>query len=219
MAVRWIGAQRDVLAGDVAGTIELASLAGEEHLYALGPCDRLRGEVTILDGRAFISRVIDGAIEVDARFEGRACFLVYAALSDWVERPVGPVSGNVEVEALVAAEAAEVGLDLQEPFPFRLTGTPDRLTLHVLDKRDTRPHTPALHEEAKVRFEYAGEPAEIIGFFSRSHRGIFTPREANVHMHATSRAGRVAGHVDDVVLAAGATLWLPRMRGGKDDSA
>ncbi len=115
--------------------------------------------------------------------------------------------------------AAEHGIDVAEPFPFRLTGLAERLLLHVLDKRDGLPHTPELHEQAKVRFRFHGEPVEVLGFFSSQHRGIFTPRESNVHMHARLRDGRVAGHVDDVGLAAGASLWLPQSRGGKDGHA
>jgi len=35
--VRWVGAQRTVLAGDLRAHISLERLAGLRHLYALGP--------------------------------------------------------------------------------------------------------------------------------------------------------------------------------------
>jgi acetolactate decarboxylase len=213
-AVRWTGAQRDVLAGDVSGKIALESLAGGRNLYALGPVEGLRGEVTIFDNEPCVSRVVHRSIEVDASFEPRACFLVYAHVRGWVEVPCGaPIEGMERLETMAVKRAAEHGIDVTEPFPFRLTGLAERLALHVLDKRDGLPHTPELHEQAKVRFSFHGEPVEVLGFFSSQHRGIFTPRESNVHMHARLRDGRVAGHVDDVrcycVLTA--TLVVPRI--------
>ena len=219
-AVRWTGAQRDVLGGDVSGKIALDSLTSESHLYALGPMEGLRGEVSVFDGEACISRVIHGAIDVDASLGHRACFLVYAHVRGWVEVHCGaPIEGMEHLETMAVKRAAEHGIDVTEPFPFRLTGLAEQLALHVLDKRDGLPHTPELHEQAKVRFSFHGEPVEVLGFFSEGHRGIFTPRESNVHLHARLREGRVAGHVDDVGLAAGASLWLPQSRGGKDGHA
>jgi hypothetical protein len=46
--VRWAGAQRDVLGGDISGRVDLAELAAIPDLYGLGPLEGVRGEVTIL---------------------------------------------------------------------------------------------------------------------------------------------------------------------------
>ncbi len=216
-AVRWSGAQRDVLAGDVSGKVDLDGLVSERHVYALGPLEGARGEVSVFDGVACISRVRDGSIQVDAGAGDRACFLVYARVPYWIEvARAEPIDDVAQLETLVVTGAAAHGIDVAEPFPFRLTGTANRLALHVLDKRDGLPHTPERHERAKARFVFSGEPVEALGFFSTQHRGIFTPRESNLHMHARLRDGRVAGHVDDVAWAGGASLWLPRTSGGKD---
>jgi iron complex transport system substrate-binding protein len=42
---------------------------------------------------------------------------------------------------------------------FPLRSTPATATFHVLDKRDGFPHTPALHEQAKARFQIEGQAA------------------------------------------------------------
>jgi len=65
VSVRWIGAQRDVLGGDIEGKVALASLADPAHLYALGPRAGVSGEVTILDGVPWIARVLDVGLSVD----------------------------------------------------------------------------------------------------------------------------------------------------------
>lgn len=45
--VQWVGAQRDVMRGDLISHISLDSLAERCHLYALGPLEQLQGEITI----------------------------------------------------------------------------------------------------------------------------------------------------------------------------
>ena len=102
MSVRWIGAQRDVLGGDVGAKISLREL----------------GELPHLDALIFMLRAYATAI-----------------------------------------------------------------TFHVLDKRDGLPHTPALHERATVRFRLERRVVEVLGFYSRRHRGMFTPGDSDLHMH------------------------------------
>lgn len=216
--MRWVGAQRDVLAGDVSGQIDLGTLADLPHLYALGPREDLQGEVTVFDGLPSVARVVDGRIEVDRSFGHRACFLVFATVAAWDEAVLAePVRGGSALEDAVVK--AVIGSGAGEPFAFRITGQAERAAFHVLHKRDGLPHTPALHERAKVHFTIEREAVEIIGFFSSRHRGIFTPRDANLHMHVRTVDDRVSGHVEDVELAAGASLWLPRTGGGKDGSS
>src|SRR5262245_28016603 len=162
-AVRWIGAQRDVLAGDVSGAIDLATLAHLPHLYALGPREGLLGEVSVFDGRPSVSRVVDDGIEVDATFEHRACFLAFATVVAWDEVVLAqPVDSVAVLEGRLLE--TPLGRRAAEPFPFRVTGRAKRLELHVLDKRDGLRHTPELHEHAKVHFAVHGAAVEVIGF-------------------------------------------------------
>ena len=46
--LRFIGAQREtIMNGKLAAAIDLRTLANAPHLYAIGPLEQLRGEVTI----------------------------------------------------------------------------------------------------------------------------------------------------------------------------
>ena len=83
--VRWVGAQRTVLAGDLRAHISLERLAGLPHLYALGPVAGLRGEITVVDGRPYVSQVEDGRIVVDPTFRHEAAFLVWAQIARWYD--------------------------------------------------------------------------------------------------------------------------------------
>ena len=79
----------------------------------------------------------------------------------------------------MVALAREAGLDPDRPLPFRVRATAVEATLHVLDKRDGLAHNPERHEQAKVRRTVEDAPVELVGFYSRQHRGIFPPGESN----------------------------------------
>src|SRR2546427_4436095 len=82
MGVRWVGAQRDVLGGDIDGQV-LRSLMGVPHLYALGPRVGVSGEITVFDGTPCIARVIDGRIRLEDSADHAACFLVWDHVETW----------------------------------------------------------------------------------------------------------------------------------------
>ena len=212
--VRWSGAQRDVLAGDIRGHVPLQPLARLTHLYGVGPLEGLKGEVTILHSEPSVSRVLDGdRVAVAGGFEHRACFLVYAQVPAWreVRLPDG-VADLAALEAALPELAAGSGLDPEAPFPFLLKGRPARIEAHILNKTDGLPHTRELHERAKVHFSIAGAGAEVIGFYSKAHRGIFTPRESNLHLHVRTEDGTFSGHVEELTVA-GLQLYLPVLEG------
>jgi acetolactate decarboxylase len=206
--VRWIGAQRDVLAGDVHGHVALADLSGTPHLYGLGPLDGLRGEVSIFDGVPSIARIQEGAVVTATGWQARACFLVWAQVAKWSEHATTEPAGLDWIEREVVALAGGQGLDMARPFPFRIRGLAGA-TLHVLDKRDGLPHNSERHEEAKVRRTLERTEVELIGFYSRDHRGIFTPKESNVHVHLRTGDGGISGHLEAIRLEAGSRVGVP----------
>jgi acetolactate decarboxylase len=210
--VKWVGAQRNVLQGDISGHIALASISGLQNLYAVGPAERLQGEVSIFDSVPSISRITDGAIGIETDSKVNACFLVYAQVNAWRSVTIPTAIGDEATLATYMVKvASELGIDVGQPFPFLINATPERATFHVLDKRDGLPHNAELHEKAKVRFVLQWEPVEIIGFYSNRHRGIFTPGDANVHMHVKSADGRMSGHLEKIHLERGASLAVPRV--------
>ena len=211
-AVKWVGAQRNVLQGDISGKIALCSLAGLRNLYALGPAEGLQGEVSIFDSLPSISRITDGVLNIATSFEGKACFLVYAQVSAWHRVTIPTAIGDeATLENYIVKFGSKLGIDVTQPFPFLISATPERAQFHVLDKRDGLTHTPELHEKAKVRFTLRRESVEVIGFYSNRHHRIFTPGDANLHMHIISANGRMSGHLEKIQLEWGATLAVPRV--------
>lgn len=184
------------------------------HLYGLGPLEGLRGEVSIFGGVPSIARIEREMVVTAASWRARACFLVWAQVPGWFERSFegskdAVPAGLDGIEREMVALAREAGLDLERPLPFRVRATALEATFHVLDKRDGLAHNPERHEQAKVRRTLQHAPVELIGFYSRQHRGIFTPGESNVHVHLQTEDGRISGHLETIRPAPGARIAVP----------
>jgi len=207
--VRWAGALRSVLDGDLGSNVSLERLGGLAHLYAVGPVAGLRGEITVVDGQPYVSRVEDGRIVVDRSLHHEAAFMVWAQVARWhdLDIPDTVVDGR-DLEEFVV-ERIRPGMAFETPFAFVVTGVAARVSLHILDRRDDRPHSPERHEEIKVPFAIERCAVDVVGFCSQRHAGIFVPAGRRTHMHVCSRDGGVAGHVDDLRLGPGMTLRLP----------
>lgn len=58
--VEWFGSQGDFIAGRAGEPISLERFAGLESLYAVGPLEQARGEVSIFDSVPLIAEVRGG---------------------------------------------------------------------------------------------------------------------------------------------------------------
>jgi len=76
--VEWFGSQGDFIAGKAKEPISLSRFAGLESLYAIGPLERGRGEISIFDSVPLIAEVQNGHASVSVDFCRHAAFLVYA---------------------------------------------------------------------------------------------------------------------------------------------
>lgn len=210
MSVRWVGAQRDVLGGDVEGKVDLRSLTQQPHLYALGPRAGVSGEITVFDGEPSVARVVDRQVHVTADADHAACFLVYDHVSVWRDHIEDkPIDDEHALQAAVLRAAGAAGLDADVPLVFLVRSQAATVTFHILDKRDGLPHTPERHERAKVRFEIERQSVEVLGFYSGWHRGIFTPKDSDLHMHFRTLDGRASGHVERIAVEPGAVIAVP----------
>lgn len=224
--VCYAGSRRTMLRdGDLTAAFDLRALADTPHVYAIGPVEGLRGEITLYGGTPSIAVVADGAVRVDTTFDRRAVFLVYGAARHWRTVPVpNALDGLAAVEAFVRAAAVTAGLDPERPFPFRIEGRVNRLAYHVIFKTGDGPHDLPAHKRAKRPFVLKpgkdGNPVNIVGFWAdAAGEGVYTHPGRRTHLHFQGRgalSSPVSGHVDDVSLGAGALLYLPCGRAGCD---
>jgi len=99
--VEWFGSQGDFIAGKATDPISLQRFTGLESLYAVGPLENARGEVSIYDSAALISEVRDGLVRVSIDLSRRAAFLVYR---DALEAGVAAVKPGVTAADIARAE-------------------------------------------------------------------------------------------------------------------
>jgi acetolactate decarboxylase len=196
--------------GDLRAVIALDSLKHLPNLYALGAMENLKGEILIYDGEAIVASVQDNTVHVTRDFEHKAALLVYAQVARWreIKIPEG-VQSMKALESFIAQSAKQRGLKQDAPFPFLLRGAIN-VDWHVVDWAEgDAVHTHAKHKASGLHGKLEQQPVEILGFYSEQHRGIFTHRDSNAHLHVKTVAGGLAAHVDGLKLNGEASLLLP----------
>src|SRR5690625_3185345 len=85
-----VGEMRSVMwDGELGGKIDLQTISDKENLYGLGPVEYLRGEIMILDGRAYKSTVTsDTTMKVEETYRIKAPFFGDAPISEWQSKSV-----------------------------------------------------------------------------------------------------------------------------------
>jgi acetolactate decarboxylase len=210
------GAMRNfMMAGDLSAHVALDTLA-PAHLYGLGVAEGLNGELLILDGQAITTTRARDSDRPDTRttlgLQGRAALLVTSRVARWfppVDVPIA-VQGLTDLERFVARAARRAGLDTTRALAFRLTGSPKWVTWHVMDwPRPAAEHTLTNHKQYAVTGHFAGQPVELLGFFSHNHKAFFTHHTRESHLHVRPAGQPFVAHVDSLALAPGMTLLLP----------
>ena len=195
--------------GSTEGKFALAPLLGLKHLYAIGPLDGMRGELLVWDGTSFVARVAGDTVAITTERDVKALFLVWSSVREWREVKVPDEARPLSAfEPWLGQAASRLGLPDDRPFAFRVVGAVERAELHVLDHAPGAPLTTASHEAAKKPFSVRQAPVQMLGFHSRNARGIYTPRDSNVHVHLRTTVGSTMGHVTDFTLAPGAIVEI-----------
>ncbi len=208
--VEWFGSQGDFIAGKAKEPISLQRFAGIESLYAVGPLENARGEISIYDSAPLISEVHDGQVSVSTDCDRRAAFVVYAIVENWRRTTIRRgIVGEQQLGDQLLPFAVESGIDVDQPFPFLVHCHIAQATFHILCNQSDGKYSPELHEKAKVRLSIADESVEIIGFYSCRHRGVFTPQNSDFHMHVRTLDNRISGHLEAFDSPQGMTLYLP----------
>ena len=75
--------------------------------------------------------------------------------------------------------------------------------------KGTRVSSPDEAHQGQTNYEIANEEAEIIGFFSKEHQGIFTHHDSFLHVHLITKDETKMGHLDELEIDQ-MKLYLPR---------
>ena len=112
---------------------------------------------------------------------------------------------------MVRSIATGAGVNTDEPFPFRIEGLVRDLGWHVIDgsRLGSGAMSPESHRQASVVHELDQGRAQLIGFYSTNHGGVFTHMGSRTHVHCVIAEPLASGHVDHVTIPKGTTLRFP----------
>jgi alpha-acetolactate decarboxylase len=215
-SVQQWGTLREVMHGEIMdGRVRLSEVTEDSHIVGIGAPDKLKGEILIADSVAWVANVRDGS-HIETRRSSpadSAVFLAIAQVPRWTEVSVDRDVSAGGFDDFIQTTLRQAGLDKSETVPFVIDGHFSSLKLHVLNGR-------CPFADVKTEIEGAGPPHRttltdvrglLVGFYAEKGAGRITHHWTRTHVHALVGTGddRMAGHVDEVALKAGATMRLP----------
>ncbi|MBI5214280.1 MAG: acetolactate decarboxylase [Ignavibacteriae bacterium] len=195
--------------GELFGTINLDTISNKQHLYGVGPVEYLTGEILIVDGKSYKSTVLtDTTMKVEETFKVKAPFFVYANVEKWKEQNIPE---SIRTMPQLETFLNQITKTAKRPFTFRLTGTIESATIHVVNlPKGSKVSSPEDAHQGQKDYQLRNEQSEIIGFFSTEHKAIFTHHDTFLHMHLITSDKSAMGHLDDVLFKKGMMkLFLP----------
>lgn len=200
--------------GQTGSMVALDELLPNPDLYAVGALADLTGEVTVIQGKVYLSypEGDDRArTEAPSRTSSGATLLVAAKVSAWSSHTTDRPIRFAELDEEIARLAAAAGMNLDERFPFLLRGHFEDLQWHVIDGSRLADggtsHQDHLAAASKLGRERAS--GTLIGFYSLNDQGVFTHMGSTTHVHCVLDEPLAMGHVDHVVIPTGTTIEFP----------
>lgn len=212
--VQYVGALKNMMhKGDLSSNISLHELKDKKNLYALGAMTNLKGEIQIFDGIASNSLVDADSLVIDNSFDKEATLLVYTQVGDWDSIQIPPaVVSRRDLEKFIAQEAKKNGINTEAPFPFLLDGIFKSIEWHVINwKEGDTEHSHEKHIKSGVYGSLQATSAQILGFYSTKHKGVFTHHTTDTHIHFKLDNQKISGHVDNLELSNDVVLKLPKV--------
>lgn len=197
--------------GDVSAKVALNKFSDKPHFYGLGALENLKGEIMVLDGKPFISKVTDKGVGVEESWDYKAALFVGTTVKKWDNEgiPMRIITMN-DLQNFVKEQANRRGIDTTEAFPFMVTGMFKEVSWHVISWKDgDTEHTHEKHINSGAQDTKFDATGRIIGFYSPKHHRIFTHHSTNMHMHIKMDEPAIAGHVDNITFDGKGLLFLP----------
>ena len=208
--VRHVGAMKNVMKkGELEGTIELDTISPSENLFAVGPLEFLQGEITVFNGKSFISKVeTDSTMTISETFNVRAPFLVYSNVKKWKE-----INMLDNITDLISLEKFLTSLHYSDnPFIFKIEADIEEANIHIVNLPfGTKVSLPEEAHQGQVNYILKNKTVDLIGFYSTKHHTVFTHHDTNMHIHLITKDSKQMGHLENLVLKKNKIkLYLPK---------
>lgn len=207
--IRIVGAMKNVMwKGELGSRIDLDTISDKMGLYGLGPLSDLKGELLINNGKGYVSKVTsDSTMTVEKTFNTSAPFFVYGNVTEWNEMELpANIKTIQDLEKFIDNRTTE----FKRPFTFKLSGQVSSALIHIQNLPEgTKVSSPDEAHQGQTNYTIENEEAEIIGFFSTEHKGVFTHHDSFLHMHLITADERKMGHLDELEIRE-MKLYLPK---------
>lgn len=203
-----VGAMKDAMwKGELFPKIMMDSISPNKGLYGLGPMSYMRGEILINNGHIYTAYIEnDSVLQVVETDTISAPFFVFGHNNNW--QTIGLPKSVLDLSSFEAY--MDKNVQTKNPFVFKLEGTIKLAKIHVQNlPEDTVVTSPADAHIGQQQFEIENKTVQIIGFYSKHHKGIFTHHDTHMHMHLITEDLNIMGHLDDFIVDQ-ITLSLPR---------
>ena len=191
------GAMSEMGKTGFAPTISLDSLQKYKQLIGMGPLGKMEGEITILDGKIYGGKSrTSGETLVVNDWKVQAPFLVYADVAKWEKVKLsGSAESLAELEEKIKEAALSSGINLEEPFFFRIEGTFDQMVTHIVTPRSPEMQGYVAGQNQK-NYDHSKESGELIGVYSKIGQRIYTHHDSFMHVHFLNTEKDFTGHLD-----------------------
>ncbi|GMN10183.1 hypothetical protein MTsPCn9_14020 [Croceitalea sp. MTPC9] len=207
--IKIVGAMKNVMwKGELGSSIDLDTISDKNGLYGLGPVSYLMGELLIKNGKSYLSKVTsDSTMTVEKTIETSAPFLVYGNVTKWNEIDLPSDLKTIQdLEKFIDEKTSE----FKRPFAFKLIGQVSSAIIHIQNlPQGTKVSSPDEAHLGQINYNIQNEDAEIIGFFSTEHKGVFTHHDSFLHMHLITKDESKMGHLDELEIGE-MKLYLPK---------
>ena len=204
-----VGAMKNVMwKGELGSSINLDTISDKKGLYGLGPVSYLSGELLINNGKSYVSKVTsDSTMAVEKSFQTSAPFFVYGNVTEWNEIDL---SSDVETIQDLEKFIDNKTTEFKRPFAFKLIGQVSSAIIHIQNLPEgTKVSSPDEAHQGQTNYNIVNKEAEIIGFFSTEHKGVFTHHDSFLHMHLITKDESKMGHLDELKIGE-MMLYLPK---------
>lgn len=193
-------------------TIDTLNLE-KKGTYAVGALGSATGEITIFDGKIYLSYGKTGIAQTLNHIPKGESAMLLALIRP--KKFIEPITIPEEMMDLdfyewLESQAKAKNIDPTKPFLFILKGTFKELLWHIVHGRNIIPPKAGekhyLMEKLFVRKDE--EQGIIFGIYRKGKQGVFTHPGDNFHAHGIFANGTQAGHVDNFDLTEGVTLQL-----------
>jgi len=197
---------------DFSAKADLDSMKNITGLMGLGPIEDLKGEITILEDKIYTGIVENDSAVFRKDSIVKAVFLAYGKAEQYKAVKIAEsIQGLKNVESFIKAQALENGLDLEKSFPFSMEVEVSGLDYHIMSKKGKGMHGHKAHQKAKRKFKLEDSKVKIVGVWANSQEeGIYTHDGSRIHLHFVNKESLASGHVDDIKILEGSTLYLPQ---------